>query len=55
MNIGNKIYVEIKSPISVPLYLIVRNSTLLGKTINISIRNPIVNSIIDPIVTNVKL
>ena len=57
MDIGQKTYTEIKSTISAPLYHIVQKaiSLQLSKKINISIRNQMVNEIVNPIVSNIKL
>ena len=57
MDIGQKTYTEIKSTISAPLYHIVQKviSLQLFKKINISIRNQMVNEIVNPIVSNIKL
>ena len=57
MKLGQKIYTEIKSTISVPIYHIVQKeiSLPLSKKINISIRNQMVNEIVNPIVTNIRL
>jgi hypothetical protein len=57
MELGQKIYTEIKSTISVQLYHIVKKSISLSlsKKINILIRNQIVNELSQHTTTNIKL